>query len=179
MYTKNAINNLSQINFIGLGIDISIKKNRKNLQDIFVRPFFELADFSYNKNSNKERKSLAFGTKSKIIDYKTLLSLSDRIVILGNPGAGKSVLIKSLICDILQKRLNEFKNKTVCDFVPFRIELRNYLAFKKEHKGNLIKYLIFILEHEYQITNITETILSSILNNKSLLFFDGLDEYST
>jgi len=174
LYTKNAINNLSQVNFLGLGIDISIKKNRKNLQDIFVKPFFEIAEL---KNSKKDLKADLFGRQPEIIDYKNLLNVNDRIVILGNPGAGKSILIKSLICDILNKKSNEFKSKKVCEFVPFRIELRNYLAFKKEHKGNLVKYLIFILEHEYQISNVTETILTTILTQKNcLLFFDGLDE---
>ncbi|WP_029283380.1 NACHT domain-containing NTPase [Pedobacter sp. R20-19] len=171
-YTHNALNNLSQVNFIGLGIDISIKKQRKNLSDIFVKPLFRV----YKDGETFSDISHLSYSKSNGIGYDDLFVTGKRLVILGNPGSGKSIVIKSIICDILKKENERFFGKLI-GFLPFRIELRNYLAFKKENKGSFLKYLVFLLENEYQINNITESILINILKeNKCILLFDGLDE---
>lgn len=177
LYKKNALNNLSQVNFIGLGIDSSIKKNRKNLQDIFVRPIFETSVRLVYKNRQEDKILSYIRKETKTIFYTRLIGYKNRLVILGNPGAGKSVLVKSLICDILNKSYTDFKSKKATELLPFRIELRKYLAFKKENKGNIIKYLLFVLDTEYLITNLTEHTLNEILNDRPcILFFDGLDE---
>jgi GTPase SAR1 family protein len=172
LYSKNAINNLSQINFIGLGLDISIKKNRKNLSDIFILPKFKLV----NAYSTVASIDSTFDSHAEnIIFYKDLLEKADKIVILGDPGSGKSILIKSLICDILLKDNRIHAN--AFEQIPFRIELRKYLAFKKAYKGNILNYLSSLLEIEYQIPHITESIVHDLLTQrKCIIFFDGLDE---
>lgn len=173
LYKKNALNNLSQVNFIGLGIDISIKKKRKQLQDIFVKPIFDIIESNRKKTVNKK---LISERPSGDLSYDKIFKLGKKIVILGNPGSGKSIVVKSIICDILSNENSNFFGD-VKGYIPFRIELRNYLAFKKTHHGNLIKYLISNLENEFQMGTITEPILHKILShNDCILFFDGLDE---
>jgi len=176
-YSENALNNLSQINFIGLGVgvDISKKINRKNLGDIFVKPDFKVIHNKFLRN-HKDYDDFIFEEDSEI-NYDQLFNYSDKIVILGNPGSGKSVLIKSIICEILNKNQESFIYESLIDYIPFRIELRKYLAFKKQNRGNILKYLNSLLEEEYGITSMTEILLEKILNeNKNIIFFDGLDE---
>jgi len=177
-YSKNALNNLSQVNFIGLGVDISIKRKRKDLQDVFVRPYFRIVDKkAIKKNIKDEDDEFLFEDESNLTTYSSLFEPSNKLVILGNPGSGKSVLVKSIICDILRQSKSEFSNKEVFESLPFRIELRKYLSFKKLNRGNILKYLVSLLEDEYGINNITEVILDNILKEKkSFVFFDGLDE---
>lgn len=178
-YTKNALNNLIQINFFGLGIAAHITKSRKDLFNIYVKSFF--------KKRNRESKEIKLITENNgelILDLNEvrislneLLEEKKHIVILGDPGAGKSLLVKFLICSILSKRSEEFINQEFLDYLPLRIELRKFLVQKRSISCNFTKYLKSVLETEYGITEITETKLIDILKiKKSIVFFDGLDE---
>ncbi|MBS1508850.1 MAG: hypothetical protein JSS79_19590 [Bacteroidetes bacterium] len=174
-YKQSALNVLSQVNFIGLGVDISIKRKRKNLQDIFVKPLFSVHKKKDNSTENTNDGFDEF--EDEDIPYSNLLSNGVNPVVLGNPGSGKSVLIKSLICDILNEKISEFEDRSITNYLPFRIELRKYLAFKKKNQCNIIRYIVNTLEVEYGILNITDSILNEIFSNyKVLVFFDGLDE---
>jgi hypothetical protein len=169
-YSKNALNNLSQVNYIGLAIQIKNKK-RKDVRDIFVRPKLVLRQQGNAGNQDK----FDLISDEKNISYGKLLEINDKIVILGNPGAGKSLLIRAIICDLLDN--GKTFDRAFYEYIPFRIELRKYLTFKKEGKGNVLNYLAFLLDAEYQIFNITTTDLEKILSDKrSIFFFDGLDE---
>lgn len=177
VYSENAINNLSQVNFIGLGVgaDISKKINRKNLEDVFVNPKFQLVDNKYLRNHNAYY-DLETEDYEYEVDYSELFNFGDKIVILGNPGSGKSMLVKSIMCSMLNKH-NDFAIEDLDTFIPFRIELRKYLAYKKQNRGNIIKYLNSVLEEEYSISRMTEILLEKLLKeNRNIIFFDGLDE---
>ncbi|QIX61914.1 hypothetical protein HER32_12260 [Hymenobacter sp. BT18] len=113
----------------------------------------------------------------RILSYGNIFSGAKNVVVLGNPGAGKSVMCKSIICSILEDNKTDFEDKTIFDTLPFRIELRKYYQFKKDKKNGIIKYISFMLEHEYQIANIPDLKIKELFNTfKTLVFFDGLDE---
>ncbi|QEC75769.1 NACHT domain-containing protein [Mucilaginibacter ginsenosidivorax] len=174
LYTKNALNSLSQINFLGLGLDSSKKIHRKNLQDIFIRPLCQPLGKSSKINVLEDFDE---DDVDDAIDYSRIISYHNKIVILGNPGAGKSVLVRSLMCDILSNNRKAFLEPGICNLVPFRIELRKYIAYKKENKGSILKYLSYSLETDYQINNITESTINEIfVHFNCIIFFDGLDE---
>ena len=181
LYLKNLINNIGEINFIGLGIDPSIKKGkRKELDSIFVKPFFKLTSKYYldkEANCNKQfEEKLSWDNEEKRIHFQHIFDRKYNYVILGNPGSGKSLLIKSIILYISNKS-KQFNNEEILSYIPFRIELKNYLTFKKTRGGNLLKYLTNVLEEEYSVPSVLEDNLSDVLSNeKSILFFDGLDE---
>ncbi|WP_167605361.1 NACHT domain-containing protein [Maribellus sediminis] len=182
LYTKNLVNNLGILNFIGLGIDPSIKKGkRKDLEKIFVKPNLRLiSKFHIEKEKNGKIKYFdeenEFG-EGIIISYEHLFDRPYNYVILGSPGAGKSLLIKSVVCHIANNERKQFSNKRILSYIPFRIELKNYLSYKREKGGNLLKYLTVLLEEEYSVPSILEENLFSVFSNeKVIVFFDGLDE---
>ncbi|SOD15135.1 NACHT domain-containing protein [Pedobacter xixiisoli] len=189
-YRLTALNVLSQVNFLGLGIDSSIKKSRKKLEEIFVAPNF--LDRSVIENEDRVL-NLSIIDDSHIsndeneIDYpledqKSILGLKDffdkktHIVVLGNPGSGKSFLVKYIICSILNNQTESFKEQSIFRFLPIRIELRKYLSSKKKNSCHIKQYIIQMLKEDYQI-NISEKDLTHIINDKKILIlFDGLDE---
>ena len=182
LYRKNLVNNLGTVNFIGLGIDPSIKKGkRKELENIFVKPFFRL-NSKYHIELEKKFKgtdqdeSGSF-VEQDLISYSHLFDRPYNYVILGNPGAGKTLLLNSIVCNIAKNGKEHFTNKRITTYIPFKIDLKNYLAFKKTKGGNLLKYLTYSLEEEYSVPSILEDNLSSVLTTeRAIILFDGLDE---
>ncbi|OHD17948.1 MAG: hypothetical protein A2086_08715 [Spirochaetes bacterium GWD1_27_9] len=167
-YKTCALNNLSDVNFLGLDVRSNIKKNQKRkVKDIFVKPYFE--KYKYEEY----RKNRTFSP----INYYKLLNKDENLVILGKPGSGKSVLVKSLICDILENEQSDFGDKYIFEYIPFRIELREYLAKKSTSCKNIVEYLTFLLGNEYCIINLSENNIKHILETKKvIIFFDGYDE---
>ncbi|WP_290697900.1 hypothetical protein [Lacinutrix sp.] len=168
------INNYSQLNFIGLGLDLSIKKGkRKKLEDLFVKPTFSTDE----ANSKILRKiNPDYNTEGKI-SLAEIFNFEKNLIILGNPGSGKSIFTKFVSLKLIQSEKLVFENKKITESIPFRIELRKYHAFKKEQNEGLIKYLRFLLEIEYGFTSlITEDIQKILKERKTVIIFDGLDE---
>lgn len=215
-YKESLINNFHSIAFIGLELESQIKRKRKNLMNLFVKPSFEIKNIKSKKTfeyANVIDDNISLGALLEEYEIKDLpipsgtisrvpkelqISVEDlkevsfwlsnnlhklfdlpnkKIVILGDPGSGKSILTKFITLSIIQNKEDTFSKKEIFDTTPFRIELRKYHAFKKEKKGGILKYMIHQLEHEYGIPEITISNLKSLLKRKTALFiFDGLDE---
>lgn len=181
-YKENAIKELSRINFIGLQIPRGMGQNQNvQLKDIFVKPNFQptkpLKIKYYEISPTEDYMFDRFQEKNKPIVYSKIFDKHFNLVILGSPGSGKSTLVKSIIYKILTKESGEFTNKKIFYFLPFWIELRKYLANKKENKDNIIKYLKRELEDKYYIKNLTFNQVNLIVENyPTIFFFDGLDE---
>lgn len=181
LYLKNLITIIGEINFIGLGIDPSIRKGkRKQLDSIFVKPFFKLSSKRHvdeeAKYNDDDEDKLSWHNEEQSIAFQHIFDRHYNYVILGSPGSGKSLLIKSIIFYISSKS-RQFKNEEIFSYIPFRIELKNYLSYKKNRGGNLLKYLTYVLEDEYSVSSVLEENLVDVLTNeKAILFFDGLDE---
>lgn len=173
-YRKCIINDYSQLYFLGLGIESSIKKGkRKTLEELFVKPTFVI-----------DRENIEL-IEDNLEDYFSHLNLNlddifayeKNLVILGNPGSGKSILTKFITLKIIQGDRKSFLNESIFDRIPFRIELRNYHSFKTERSEGILNYLEQLLKVDFSFSGITEKEINQILiEKKSLVIFDGLDE---
>ena len=66
-YTKNLINNIKPVNFLGLGIDPSIRKGKhKDLDSIFVKPRFQINSKYHLEVEKQENKDVL---ESDLEDY--------------------------------------------------------------------------------------------------------------
>lgn len=113
--------------------------------------------------------------RENTISYKDIFNSNRSKVIIGNPGAGKSLLVKQAICKILTKDRSQFKSNFIYDTIPFRIEL---FKFNKDRNGNgLESYLSNYLKNALGITGINDDLVAYIFaQHKTIVFFDGLDE---
>ena len=171
-YRATSVNNISQINYFGLSLSPEIIKSRKLLEDIYVIPDFKFV------NKEDEIESTDENSQDRVnINLSNLLDKihgeNKHLVILGKPGAGKSILIQYLMYIILNKKIEH----PIKEYIPIRVELRKYLQFKNKESLNLSQYIHQVLIEEYGITNLLESNVNNILNNKkTLMLFDGLDE---
>jgi len=99
------------------------------------------------------------------------------LVILGDPGSGKSTLTKYIILSVLQINNDEKISRLFNSYLPLRVELREFagLCAEKECKT--------FLDYFQHLTNtqgysLTKKDVDNYLKNdgKAIVIFDGLDE---
>jgi hypothetical protein len=100
-----------------------------------------------------------------------------RIVLLGDPGAGKSTLARYLVLSIAAADLNERLAPVLSQHIPLLIEIRAYGALRRSNKcDTFLEYLDYLARTEG--LGLRQSILESYLKQggKALVVFDGLDE---
>jgi len=99
------------------------------------------------------------------------------IVILGDPGAGKSTLTKYIILSVLQLNDDEKLSSFFNSYLPLRVELREFAGLCKEKTcKTFLDYFQYLSETEgYSLTK--EEVDNYLKNDgKAIIIFDGLDE---
>jgi hypothetical protein len=102
-------------------------------------------------------------------------------VILGDPGAGKSVITRYLLLSLLDEDLPAPADRAAWrerlgGRLPFLIELREFIAREDEEKcDGFLGYLHYLGVHQGFGLNVTE-LHQSLHDKPSLVMFDGLDE---
>lgn len=162
---KNSIKNkYDEVNFFGLGLESHKQKKKCKLENIFVKPSFKILN-----GMDRKEEDIGFD------DILNTLIDKNRII-LGNPGSGKSTLVKYIMFLIATNRKVFSNSETINDIIPFRIELRKYLKHKKNNNCTIIGYLKDSLQSEYQLELQNYNLENLIKEYNTLVFFDGLDE---
>ena len=110
-----------------------------------------------------------------VIDVLTSYT-TPHVVILGDPGAGKSTLTRYVILSLVDPAGDRRIRQTFPDFLPVLVELRTYNALREEGKcDTFLEFLEFLGKTEGW--NLTQTVLHEGLSVKgAIVIFDGLDE---
>ncbi|HWD87039.1 MAG TPA: NACHT domain-containing protein [Mucilaginibacter sp.] len=166
-YTEIVAEKLNVVNFIGF--DIQRHRQRPDditLTDLFVQPSF--------KQRIVEKNEKVRSIIERELKITNLFKSENCIVILGDPGAGKSLLVKFIIVSILKNNAERIGLKQFSTHLPIRIELRKYN--EKREKNSIIQYLSEQINQEYQIKISHNQIEEIFDSHPVLIFFDGLDE---
>lgn len=177
-YKKAAVTRLNTINFLGLDLKRYRKRPRElEIEDLYIAPQFRLitkrkkADCEapvppYEQEDHKE-------SNITVPELFSTLQAEENLVVLGDPGAGKSLLVKYCLVKLLQ---GEGKELGLRELIPFRIELRKYNQEKQKQNITILNYLKHLIHQEYQIET-SDSLLNKIFESKkTIFFFDGLDE---
>ena len=200
-YAKTCLTNFSRLNFFGLSVQ---KKPREvDLYHLFVQPKFAKSSnydfeiFEIKKSvtiqplSRRNNRDIATDFINKTykmsaglqirgneldISFSEILTHQKHLAILGNPGAGKSSIVKFAISKILENDQSIFSNKKVYDYFPLRIELHKYNQARNEKQLGILGYIEQLLAEEYQTTISQSDFRQLLIHEQVMLFFDGMDE---
>lgn len=148
--------------------------NIKRLSSVFPKEIFGYEFLTTGKFTGLLANSFSDGTHE--YPFEKVFEIPKHLVILGNPGAGKSSMIKFSICKILEEDQSVFSEKAIYDRLPLRFELHKYNQSKLKKQLGFVEYLVEVLSNEYQILISKEKVLKILMLFPTIIFFDDLDE---
>ncbi|MEL0659155.1 NACHT domain-containing protein [Psychromonas arctica] len=161
-YKETALTYLSSVRFIGHATRFN-KPQNMTISSLYVEPLLKRIQ---DKKDTEINDSYGENAEDNNLTTEYILNSTHHQIILGDPGAGKSLLVKNIMIKIF-----ELANET-----PFRVELRKYIQENNRNNLSILEYLKILLNSEYQL-EVEKNILEEIIEHTQTVFlFDGLDE---
>jgi hypothetical protein len=122
---------------------------------------------------------LFYGTKSAAAStdegsIHNVLRASSRAVILGDPGAGKSILTQKLCQEFALSSANKkppYNNRT-----PILVVVRHYETARENDKLSILRFIEETASATYQVNPPRGAVEHLLLSGRAIVLFDGLDE---
>jgi len=133
------------------------------IDDLYVQP--KIASY----------KQIEGPTAASEMAMQPFLASNYRVVLLGNPGGGKSTFTHKLCYD-LTMRYSERIFAERKEVTPILVVLRDYGAKKKEQNCSILEFMRLKANSDYQVMPPPSAFEYLLLNGRAVVIFDGLDE---
>ncbi|NES05224.1 MAG: NACHT domain-containing protein [Okeania sp. SIO2F4] len=168
-------------NVIFAGIDVATQEEeRKKLVDIFVMPDVQeeasKQDFFLEENPEKLEKRLLVNTSGRKFLASQLLSenKSQKFVILGGPGSGKTTLMSYFAVMLAQKNPQLLGLEPDTDWLPILIRIPDFV---KDLDTSILEHIRVFAEKNMSLQDLPTGFFEHWLEDgRALILLDGLDE---
>lgn len=166
-YREAVTKEIKNLEFIGL--PTGQYQKQELLKETELKEVYIPLEFIKQKNSQQQ------------FPLQEIAKESNRFVILGDPGTGKSTLAKylALIYCMETPGKSEFPGNSK---TPFIIPIRNFVQVQqsKTESINFFGYLKHIMEDNYRFDDVDEDFFTALLElGEAIVLFDGLDEITS
>ncbi|MGW5520615.1 NACHT domain-containing protein [Nocardia africana] len=133
-------------------------------ESLYVEPVIDI------QGQDDEAKPYHIQQEEEKVSLADVIAVHNRLIILGNPGGGKSTCTLKLVSDIAAGKVPQLHAT-----IPFLVVLREY-APHYENGTSVLDYLKRICTTPYAVSVPEHAIEYALLNGRAIVFFDGLDE---
>jgi NACHT domain len=114
------------------------------------------------------------GPEKTYVNLDALIDMH-RVVVLGDPGGGKTTLVKKVALEVADRN-TVGAGHTKAGVVPFIVVLRDFGTFLTKTSGSVTDFISEMLRATYQISLTSVTIEYLLTVGRARVVFDGLDE---
>jgi hypothetical protein len=165
-YNENLIKLYDEIQFVGMSIYKQEASRGIPMEHIYI-PLTVVPEAADERDSNLER-----------LNPLTFLTTGARHVILGDPGSGKSTLMRFLALTGISRALQERYQAQADSRLPVLVILRRYAdELKTRPNLSLLDYIQESIQGQFSLKSADFGFLEYYLETgQTILLFDGLDE---
>ncbi|WP_413163187.1 NACHT domain-containing protein [Capilliphycus salinus ALCB114379] len=132
------------------------------IDDFFVDIYFQ------DRENSKDREI----EEVKLIKWQEIVLQESKLLIRGEPGSGKSMLLKFIVTHINQLDPNQ-------SLIPILIELKEFYNLKNKLKNQDQSFTLeYFISYKYFNINEDNSVVQTIKQGKALILLDQLDELS-
>lgn len=161
-YDEYIQNKFQYLDIKGFSPRVNNRQVRISLDNIYVPLSFKSEYDSIEQNKVIPEEILHNST------LEELISKNNRIVVLGDPGSGKSTVLRYFMYSICKNRKGNFLNSNL---MPVYIRIADYARFYEKEQRPISEYIIDYFEKKYE-----KTLAEALESSEIIILFDGLDE---